>query len=519
MKNRSLKISISETGMINIIISILVAAATYFSLALIARKFGGSAGSDAYFFLLSLTTLSTAVIVSVFSAVFLPVFIELKVRDSIDQASDFAGIVLSWSLIICLSFGIAAYIFHDIFFATVSKFDPSKLNAQKNILLCFAPIFFFSVIGEFFRLILIALGRYTTATLSGLLPPTILIAVLLLPEQPLQEVSLALSLWAGRAAVLLLALLILRETDIRLIFRLTTSPALKRFVRVSTPYGMAGLVTSIATFFSDYMATGLPAGVLTSVTYAQRIFSLPLSLVINPVLEIARTKFSEYRAQDDMKSFEKQYNLLSQLIIYFSLPIASIFFLFSTEIVVILFQRGAFSSTNVEISSASLRIFAISVPLSCLFTLNGRAVEIFQKLTWPSFFGTIGNIGLIFLTLKFVDLWGFIGIPFARLAVDFFYLLPFGFIAISLFGITIRTRALTLSFINSGLSCVISASAHLLLPIRNDEPASMSSILEIVSNITYFCTLYLFIIFLLDQRLRQFAIIIIRRRLNHRSRH
>lgn len=495
------KSSFSKIGLINITISMLVAVATYLSLALIARKFGGSAGSDAYFYLLSLTTLSTALIGSVFSAVFLPVFIDLKVRGGLAQASDFGSIVLSWSLIICLLLGTAVYAFHDNFFATVSKFDPSKLQAQRNIFLCFGPVFFFSVVGEYFRLVLIAFSRYTVAALSSLLPPVILIVVLVLPYESLQEDSMALSLLVSRAAALLFMILMIKNSGVLLRFALVKNAAVSHFLRVSAPYGAAGLVTHFATFFFDYMATGLGSGVLTSVTYAQRVFSLPLSLVVTPLLEIARARFSEFRARDDMKSFQNQYDQLSKVIIYFSVPVAAAFFLFSQEIISILFQRGAFSSKEVAISADCLKILAFSVPLTCFFTLNGRTVESFQRLTWPSFFGTIGNLCLIILTFKLVESWGFLGIPYARLTIDFLYFLPFGMIVLTLFGVQVRFPSLVRSVIVAGIACVI----PVLLYLSSGALSALSKLFappwSVAALIAIFFLMYLALVLIMDRRL------------------
>lgn len=501
MAARPAKMSLSRLGLINICISLVGALATYFSLSLMARQFGGTAVSDAYFYLISLTTIFTALIASVLSAAFLPVFIELKVRHGMDAASQFGSIVLSWCLVGCLLIGVGTFALHDAFFATVSKFGELKLHQQRSILIYFAPVFCVSVMSEYFRLVLIALGGYTVAALGALLPPVILVALLLYPDENLRQELLALSLLASKSAVLLMLLWMLKGRGIRLRFVIAKNHAATHFLTISAPYASAGLITHFATFFFDYMATGLGVGILTSTTYAQRLFAMPVALIINPLLEIARARFSEYRALNDMRAFQLQYENLVKIILYFSISIAVIFFCFSREIVEVLFQRGAFSDDNVGVAANCLQLLSFSVPATCLFTLNGRTVESFQRLVWPSFFGTIGNIFLILLTFNLVTKLGYKGIPYARVAIDLVYFLPFGFLAAHFFGLEIKFPNFLKTLSLAGTAAAIPILIYLMGKPQSWLADFLPQLWVNAALIASFLATYLILILLIDRKL------------------
>ncbi|MCX7217261.1 MAG: hypothetical protein NTZ96_13225, partial [Burkholderiales bacterium] len=264
----------------------LAAALTFLSLALIASKFGGSASSDAYFFMLSLATVGTALLGGIFSAVLLPQFVEARVKGGVAHAGALANQLFAWLLLVCLLLVGALAAFYDAFFTMASRFSPEQVQAQRGILGWLGPVLFFSVLGEYLRLLLLSIGRYLTAALMALVTPLILVLVLLVVES-LREQSLATALATSRALMVAGALVMLARAGMLLRPRLGRWAPVGKFSRVSAPYAAASLITHLSIFFFDYMASGLGAGVLTAVTLAHRVFALPLMLLVTPLLEIA----------------------------------------------------------------------------------------------------------------------------------------------------------------------------------------------------------------------------------------
>jgi putative peptidoglycan lipid II flippase len=426
--------SLRKAGFKNIITSVFVAALTYYSLALTASNFGGSLGSDAYFLLVSLTTLVSGIVGSVLGTVFLPAFIHLLNQPEKEEAQHFASSIFSWHLVVTLTVAISVFYFNEQFFLIASKFDSSKIAQTIQILRYFAPIFILGVLAEFFRVVALSLGKFFIAAASAVFPPLILIILLFWSSENPQEQLLACSLLISKICSLTVLMITVKSAGIKILFSLKNNFHTTRFIKTSAPYLSAGIVTSLAGYYFDYQASGLNAGAVTSLSYANKIFLLPISLVFNPLIEISRVKFSQMQSKGDLISLNYFYNKLIVFAIFFSIPVALTYFYFSHEIISLIFKRGAFNDEDVKMTASFLKIYALAIPFSIIFLVNGRVCESFQRLFWPSVFGTIGNLIMIAAIYIFTIKYGQNGIPIARVVIEIIYFLPFGFLAFQLLG-------------------------------------------------------------------------------------
>lgn len=504
--------SIRQAGIKNILISVFVAGASFYSLILIAKNFGGSLGSDAYFFLASLSTLASGIIGSLIGTIFLPAFVKLLSKNDKSEANNFASSILSWCFLISSLVTLPLVFWNTQFFIMASRFDASQISEMHQILKYFAPIFLLSILSELYRVIALSIGRFSSAALTAFFPPFFLIILLIFFADTLQEEVLVVSLLMSKIAALVMMIVVVSRGGIRLRINLSKNQHTFYFVKSSLPYWSANVVTNTATFYFDYLASGLGAGVVTALAYANRIFILPISVLLNPLIEIARTKFAEFHSADDRNGLESFYNNFLQFVIYFSVPTASIYYIFSQEIISAVFQRGAFQVENVNTAASCLAIYALSIPFTAIFIINGRVCESFQRLLWPSFFGSIGNLIMIAATYLLVNEFGYPGIPIAKVSIEIFYLLPFGFAAVYLFGLSPQFSKIIRSVIFS-IIAVIPSLIILNNGFFRSYDGSPFPILYLVTMLFLFILLYLLTLILLSAELRKEMYYLIRTKL------
>ncbi|WP_435219087.1 murein biosynthesis integral membrane protein MurJ [Luminiphilus sp. nBUS_07] len=476
--------STQKAGVKNVLISIFVSVSSFFSLTVVAMYFGGTSASDAYFFLLSMSAVSIGLIGSVLGVVFLPAFVKLLSQNDEAGAHKFLSSIFSWCLVITLFTSFLLFIWNEHFFSSVSKFNSTQITQMSSVLMYFPPIFFFGVLSELFRVIALSIGQFTTAAISALFPPLFLIAFLFALRHTLHEETLVASLLLARAVSLTMLVTSVRKAGIRVKFNLTKNANTYSFLRSSAPYFSATIVTNAATFYFDYQASGLGTGAVSALAYAKRLFMLPTTVFLTPILEITRTKFAEMQAVGDHQSFNSYYNNLLRFLLYYSIPIAAVYFVFSHEIISVLFQRGAFGAEDVKKTASILAIYAWSLPIYTVFSLNGRACESYRRLFWISVFGSVGHLFVIAATYYLTNKFGLLGIPVARLFADIVYFLPFGFVAFHLFGGLPQYRKIIASFLAALVTAIPIALFFDLFLLRAyiGTPVSLGSLVIHVSG-------------------------------------
>lgn len=459
--------SIRKAGTKNIVISIFVVVSSYYSLILVAKLFGGSLGSDSYFFLVSLSTFASGIIGGVLGTVFLPAFINLLNESDKEPALRFSSSVFSWCLTVTVLASIPTLIWNEQFFLHVSRFDSSQIVQASFILKYFPPILLFTVLSEFFRVITLSIGMFTIAAIAAIFPSLFAIIFLLTFSHSLHEEALAISLLLAKFSALAMFATVLWKAGFRFNFNLTNNFHTIQFAKASAPYWSANVVTSAASFFFDYLASGLGSGVVTALAFANRVFTLPISVLIAPLIEISRTKFAHMQSHGERKNFNSYYNNFLQFIIFTTIPLSALLITFNHQIISVMFQRGEFQAASVNIAASCLAIYAVSVPFVSIFLVNGRASESFQRLLWPSIFGTLGNFIMIIFTFILVNQIGYLGIPFAKIFVDVFYFMPFGFIAFNLFGGKPKYNSIITSFVVASASSISSIAVVKLILAMN----------------------------------------------------
>lgn len=145
------------------------------------------------------------------------------------------------------------------------------------------------------------------------------------------------------------------------------------------------------------MASGLVEGSVSALNYSSEVANMVTQVVILSLTTILYPKMTELFARDDNKEKNKftltYINVVSLLV----LPLAALIFVFSKEIVQILFGRGAFNENTVLFVSRALKIYALGIVGASFRDVLNKVFYSMKDTKTPMLNGTIAvavNIGL-----------------------------------------------------------------------------------------------------------------------------
>ena len=237
------------------------------------------------------------------------------------------------------------------------------------------------------------------------------------PYNLIQIAFIAIGFYVGNAYILAVGLLlasfgqfvylrvlIKKKTDFRhrRVLNLRDTNIRQMLILVGPVFISTG-VNQLNSIVDRSMASGLVEGSVSALNYSSEVANMVTQVVILSLTTILYPKMTELFARNnkaEKNSFTLTYiNVVSLLV----LPLAALIFVFSKEIVQILFGRGAFNENTVLFVSRALKIYALGIVGASFRDVLNKVFYSMKDTKTPMINGTIAvavNIGLNILLVK-----------------------------------------------------------------------------------------------------------------------
>lgn len=346
---------------------------------LTAAFLGASPISDAFFVALRLPNMFRSLFAEgAFSAAFVPIFAGMIAKDGREAALRFAQDVLAVLLTaLCLFLVLGEVGTPWILRVIAPGFieEPGKFALAVALTRIMFPYLVYISLVSFLGGMLNSVERFAATAVTPALLNVFLIAALVF-VRPVSGEALAWAVSAAGLAQFLWLTLSCQLAGLRLALpRPRLTPAVRRLLRVMLPGVFGSGVVQINLLVSTAIASLLPTGAVSYLSYADRLNQLPLALVgIAVGTAILPSLARQVRIGDDAAAVQTQ-NRGLELALLLTLPAAVALAVAAHPILAAVYQHGAFGAAQTDATAPTLAAYAIGLPAFVLI-----------KVMAPSFF-------------------------------------------------------------------------------------------------------------------------------------
>lgn len=390
---------------------------------LTAIVMGAGPVSDAFFVALKLPNFCRRITAEgAFSAAFIPIFSGKIEKDGKEKALKFAQNVQSFMLAILLPFTaiimiVMPFVIHVIapgFVDDKVRFDlavdlsritfpyvilisiVALLGGMMNSFDRFAP---FASMPIFFNFALIAALLFAMFFKGAFITP-----------------AHALALGVLGAGVMQLLWMLFHAFKMKILLPIQ-APAvtgdIKKVFRRMGPAVVGAGVVQVNIFIDMILASTLPAGAISYLYYADRLYQFPLAIVgiaIGTAILPSLSKSIKAKRKDEAKALFSDAMKWGWI---FSVPAAFGLALLSYKIIAVLFEYGAFSASDTEMAAKALQAYALALPAFIGVKILTSASHAAEDTKTPVIYAIIGAVVNIVMSIILLNIMGHVGIALA----------------------------------------------------------------------------------------------------------
>lgn len=188
-----------------------------------------------------------------------------------------------------------------------------------------------------------------------------------------------------------------------------TDTKIKNFFCLMPPMLLSSGLLQINTLVDNQVASGFGTGSVTALSLASKVNGLAYTVFSTSLMQIIYSTMTKAYMRGDKKEFKDIVEKQTKMILMFIVPCFIVLFIFSTEIISILFVRGNYTQDNAAIAGAILKGYALGLPVYVLRDICMYVYYSAKNSKFPSFVtgaSVFINVGLNLILSRALGIMG-----------------------------------------------------------------------------------------------------------------
>jgi putative peptidoglycan lipid II flippase len=412
--------SIARKGLPILIATLISRPLGFIREAVQAALFGASRLTDVFIIAYNVPELIQTLFFSgVLSNFFVPII--TRYRDQRDTLSAVFSVTMNGALALALTLAGLCYVIAPWIIAVAA---PGLTGADHELAVFLfrfmLPMLVLHCLLAVIKGTLNSVDHYAMPEYAGVFFNLVMIACALLLAGSYGITSLAIGVVGGSIVQLLVQIPVLRQKGIHYRPSLGFAhPAFHEMRGLVLGAIIATAVVPINAFIARAMASSLPAGSVSALAYAFRVFILPVSLFAVPVYTVLLTELSTAQHQGEQQRFKEQAATGLALLFAVALPATAGLLALATPITRLLYERGQFTPEDTILTSQALIAYSVGVLAYGTSQVLVRLFNSTKDTSTPAWVG-VGSIALsIGGNWLFREWWGHWGIALVTSLVSY----------------------------------------------------------------------------------------------------
>lgn len=348
----------------------------------IAWQFGTSDVVDAYLIALILPNFIIIVVVGAFNAAFIPAYIQVRENKGHVAAQKlFSSATLGGALLLVIVAIVVALAVPYLLPFLASSFNAEKLAMTQRLVYTLMPWVVFSAVMQIWSATLNAEERFVVVAATPVITSVFTLFMLIALSSALGVYALVLGLVGGSLleAVALGAVLRRGGMSVRPLWG-GLDDDLRRVTGQMLPLVASGIFINSNQIVDQAVAASLPG----SGNVAALNFGIRLIMVLTAILSVALSTavipyFSKLVAARDWIHLRSTFRKTMLLSLVGTIPLTIGVVVFSTPIIQVFLQRGAFTSEDTQLVSRIQAFAALQIPFYVAAILGVRLISSMQR--------------------------------------------------------------------------------------------------------------------------------------------